>query len=72
MVLDCVEVPKTQIFRGSAPGPRWGGLQRPPDPPAVLLASCARSLLASLGLALRASFGSFGPTLKTETQSSLG
>ena len=22
-------------FRGSAPGPRWGGLQRPPNPPAA-------------------------------------
>ena len=43
IVLDDVEVPKTQIFRGSAPGPRWGGLQRPPRPP-----SCFTRELRSL------------------------
>ena len=31
-VLDCVEVPKTKIFRGCAPGPR-GGLTASPKPP---------------------------------------
>ena len=31
-VLDCVEVPKTKIFRGPAPWTPLGGLQRPQTP----------------------------------------
>ena len=41
---------KSKNLRGSAPDPRWGGLQRPPNPPGVFLTRFARSIrLASLG-----------------------